>query len=42
MAIMKTWCVFVAVALAAGVIHPLQVVRVYASGTTATDIVGLY
>lgn len=28
--------------LAAGVVHPLQVIRVYATGTTATGIVGLY
>jgi len=30
------------VGLAAGVIHPLSVVRVLATGTTATDIIGLY
>lgn len=30
------------VGLAAGVIHPLRVTRVYATGTTATNIVGVY
>ena len=30
------------VALAAGVIHPLQVRRVFATGTDATDIVAAY
>ena len=30
------------VALAAGVVHPLSVRRVLESGTTATDIVGVY
>ena len=30
------------VALAAGIVHPLQVKRVYASGTDATDIIGVY
>ena len=30
------------VGLAAGMIHPLQVTRVYATGTTATSIVGVY
>lgn len=29
------------VGLAAGIIHPLQVKRVYATGTTALNIVGL-
>ena len=28
--------------LAAGVVHPLRVRRVYATGTTATGIVGVY
>jgi hypothetical protein len=28
--------------LAAGVIHPLRVVRIYATGTTATGIIGVY
>lgn len=28
-------------ALATGVVHPLRIVRVYSSGTTATNIVGL-
>jgi len=28
--------------IAAGVIHPLRVQRVYSTGTTATDIVGVY
>lgn len=28
--------------LAAGIVHPLQVTRVYATGTTATGIVALY
>lgn len=28
--------------LAGGMVHPLQVRRVYASGTTAADIVALY
>ncbi len=27
-------------ALAAGIIHPMQIIRVYATGTTATGIVG--
>lgn len=27
--------------LAAGVIHPLRVVKVFATGTSATDIIGL-
>jgi hypothetical protein len=30
------------VGLAAGVIHPIRAKRVYATGTTATDIVGVY
>lgn len=30
------------VALAAGVIHPLRVRRVYSTGTAATDIIGVY
>lgn len=30
------------VALAAGVIHALRVARVYSTGTTATNIVGVY
>lgn len=30
------------VALLAGVIYPLQVTRVYSSGTTATNLVALY
>lgn len=30
------------VGLAAGVVHPLRVARVYATGTTATSIVGVY
>ena len=29
-------------AIAAGVVHPLQVVRVYATGTDADNIVALY
>ena len=29
-------------ALAAGVVHPLMVRRVYSTNTTATDIVGVY
>lgn len=28
--------------LAAGIVHPLRVSRVWATGTTATDIVGVY
>ena len=32
----------VTLALAAGIIHPLRVKRVYAAGTTATGIIGLY
>ena len=28
--------------LVAGVVHPIRAKRVYATGTTATDIVGLY
>lgn len=28
--------------LASGIIHPIGVRRIYATGTTATDIVGLY
>ena len=28
--------------LAAGVIHPISCTRVYSTGTTATDIVGIY
>jgi len=28
--------------LAAGVIHPISVSRVYAAGTDATDIIGVY
>lgn len=28
--------------LAAGVIHPLRVTRIYATGTTATNIVSVY
>ena len=30
------------VALSSGVIHPLQVKRVYATGTDASDIIGVY
>jgi hypothetical protein len=30
------------VSLAAGIVHPLQVKRVYATGTTATSIVAVY
>lgn len=30
------------VGLAAGVVHPLRVTRVYSTDTTATDIVGMY
>lgn len=30
------------VGLAAGVIHPIRVLRVHATGTTATSIVGVY
>lgn len=30
------------VGLAAGVIHPIRVARVFATGTTATNIVGVY
>lgn len=30
------------VTIAAGVIHPIQVRKVYATGTTATDIVAVY
>ena len=30
------------VGLAAGLIHPLRVTRVYATGTTATDIIGVF
>lgn len=30
------------VGLAAGVVHPLRVSRVYSTGTTATSIVGVY
>jgi hypothetical protein len=30
------------VALAAGQLHPIRCTRVYATGTTATDIVGIY
>ena len=30
------------VGLAAGQIHPIRCTRVYATGTTATDIVGVY
>jgi len=30
------------VALAAGIVHPLQVRRVYSTDTTATDIVAVY
>ncbi|OXM83966.1 spike base protein, RCAP_Rcc01079 family [Paenibacillus rigui] len=29
-------------ALSVGIVHPLSVRRVYATGTTATNIVGLY
>lgn len=29
-------------ALAAGVVHPFRVSRIYSTGTTATTIVGLY
>lgn len=29
-------------ALAAGIVHPIRVKRVYATGTTAADILGLY
>jgi hypothetical protein len=29
------------VSITAGVVHPLQVVRVYSTGTTATDIIAL-
>jgi hypothetical protein len=29
-------------ALAAGVIHPIQVKRVYSTGTAATNILGIY
>lgn len=28
--------------LSAGVIHPIRVARVYATGTTATNIIGVY
>ncbi len=28
--------------LAAGIVHPLRLTRVYATGTSAADIVGLY
>jgi len=28
--------------IAAGVIHPIRVQRVYSTGTTATDIIGVY
>lgn len=30
------------VAMAAGVIHPLQVTKVYLTGTTASNLVGVY
>lgn len=30
------------VALASGVIHPIRAKRIYATGTTATNIVGVY
>ena len=30
------------VAVAAGIVHPLQIRKVFASGTDATDIVGVY
>lgn len=30
------------VGLAAGIIHPIAAIRVYATGTTATNIVGTY
>ena len=30
------------VGLAAGMVHPIRCTRVYATGTTATDIVGIY
>ena len=30
------------VAVAAGIIHPIQTIRVYSTGTTATGIVGGY
>lgn len=29
------------VALAAGIIHPIQIIQVFATGTTATNILGL-
>ncbi len=28
--------------IAAGIIHPIRVLRVYSTGTTATDIVGVW
>lgn len=30
------------IGLASGIVHPLRVKRVYANGTTATGIIGLY
>lgn len=30
------------VGLAAGIVHPISIKKVYASGTTATNIVGVY
>jgi hypothetical protein len=30
------------VGLAAGIIHPIRVVQVYNTGTSATDIIGVY
>lgn len=30
------------VAMAAGVVHPLQVKKVYSTGTDATDIIGVF
>lgn len=29
------------VGLGEGIIHPLRIIRIYATGTTATDIIGL-
>jgi hypothetical protein len=30
------------IGLAAGIIHPIRAIRVYATGTTATSIIGVY